>query len=101
MEGGNPAGTMVGKPKRIYGITFVVQNSHTIKYGRSSSTLVTKDFRVVLDEMDSSAPLFSGESFVEFEGGWTTDSRIFIESDLPAPFTILSIAPEIDVNPLK
>ena len=60
-----------------------------------------KDFRVVSNPMDEGAPLFTGEHFAEFEGDWTGDARIVIESDDPAPFTLLALAPEITVNPLK
>ena len=51
--------------------------------------------------MDSATPLFTGELFVEFEGNWGSDPRIFVESDDPAPFTLLAIAPEVKINALK
>lgn len=101
VEGGNPAGTALGKKKRIYGVTFIVLESHTLSYGPDISNLKDIDFRVVADEMDSAAPLFTGERFVQFSGDWKTDTRIVFESEDPAPFTLLAIAPEIDINPLK
>jgi hypothetical protein len=101
MEGGNAAGTLVGKNRRIFAATFVVLNSHTMKYGPDENTLTQVDFRDVSDPMDAGAPFATGEKFVEFEGPWTSDSRIYIESDLPVPFTLLGIAPEIDVNAVK
>ena len=101
ISAGNPAGTPVGKTKRIEGLTFVVLNSHTLKFGPDATKLQTRDFRVVSDPMDLAAPLFTGEKFVEFEGDWGADPRIVIESDDPVPFTLLAIAPEITVNPLK
>jgi len=101
IEGGNPAGTAMGKTKRIYGITFVLLNSHTLKFGPDVTSLREKDFRLVADPMDSAAPLFSGEQFVEFDGDWGTDARIVIESDDPAPFMLLAMAPEVGQNPLK
>jgi hypothetical protein len=98
---GNPAGTALGRTKRIYGLTFALLNSHTLKYGPLSTSLQEQDFRVVADPMDVGAPLFTGEKFVEFPGDWASDPRIIIESDEPAPFTLLAIAPEINLNPLK
>ena len=50
--------------------------------------------------MDAAAPLFTGEKFVEFPGGWTEDARIVIQSSDPAPFTLLALAPEVVINPL-
>lgn len=101
VSAGNPAGTPVGKKKRIYGLTFVLLNSHTLKYGPDSSNLTEKDFRVVSDPMDTAAPLFTGEQFLEFKGDWKIDPRIVIENDDPAPFTLLALAPETQVNPLR
>ena len=68
-------------------------NSHTLKYGPDADNLKEIDFRVVTDAMDSPAPLFTGEQLVEFPGNWTSDARIVIESDDPAPFTLLALAP--------
>ncbi len=98
---GNPAGTPLGKIKRMYGLTFALLNSHTLKFGPDDANLTTKDFRAVSDPMDAAAPLFTGEQFVEFPGNWTRDSRIIVESSDPVPFTLLALAPEIDINPLK
>jgi hypothetical protein len=101
VKAGNPAGTPIGKKKRIYGLTFVLLNSHTIKYGPDADNLTERDFRQVGDSMDAGAPLFTGEKFVEFAGGWTEDARIVIQSSDPAPFTLLALAPEIVLNPLR
>ena len=101
VSAGNPAGTPLGKIKRIYGLTFALLNSHTLKFGPDSDNLIEKDFRVVSDAMDTPAPLFTGEQFIEFEGDWKQDARIVIESDDPAPFTLLALAPETTINPLK
>ena len=51
--------------------------------------------------MDSMVPLFTGELFVEFDGNWGSDPRMVIESDDPASFTLLAIAPDVKINALK
>jgi hypothetical protein len=101
LSAGNPSGTSVGKIKRYYGVVFIVENSHILKYGPSSSDLTEFEFREVSTPMDAGAPLFTGEQFVEFNGDYDTDVRIVIESDAPAPFTLLAFAPEMIVNALK
>ena len=101
ISAGNPAGTALGKIKRIYGVVFDLLNSHTLSFGRDSSNLESIDFRTVSDPMDAAAPLFTGERFVEFPGDWTRDARIVVENSDPVPFTLLAIAPEINLNPLK
>lgn len=98
---GNPAGTALGRTKRIVSLTFSLLNSHTLSYGPSTDDLQERDFRVVANPMDAGAPLFTGDQLVEFPGDWTADPRIIIESDDPSPFTLLALAPEIDTNPLK
>lgn len=101
ISAGNPAGTPLGKIKRIYGVVFDLLNSHTLSFGRDSDNLKDIDFRTVTDPMDSAAPLFTGERFVDFPGQWTRDARIVIENSDPVPFTLLALAPEINLNPLK
>ncbi|KKM81473.1 hypothetical protein LCGC14_1329460 [marine sediment metagenome] len=100
ISAGNPAGTPLGKIKRIYGLVFALLNSHTLSFGKDSSNLDSIDFRVVTDPMDAAAPLFTGERFVPFPGQWDRDVRIVIESD-PVPFTLLALAPEINLNTMK
>ena len=101
IEGGNPAGTAMGKKKRINGITFVLHNSHTLTFGPDDDNQFEKDFRLVGNPMDAGAPLFTGEQFYEFDGGIVTDSRIIIESADPTPFTLLALIPEVIVMPSK
>ena len=97
-EGGTRIGTAVGKTKQVFGVTFVLLNSHTLTFGRDTSNLDTIDFRKVSDAMDAGVPLFTGERFVEFDDNWKTDPRIIIQEDAPAPFTLLAMAPEIDTR---
>lgn len=101
IDAGNPAGTALGKTKKIYGLTFFLLDSHTLSFGASLSTLENVEFRVVEDSTDAPAPLFTGEKSVEFDGDYDTAPRIIIESDDPVPFTLLAIAPKIQVNAMK
>jgi len=98
LDYGAAAGTAVGKKKSIHAITFVLLNSHTLSAGPATDDLTDYDFRVVSDPMDAGAPLFTGESSVDFDGDWEDDSRIVFESSDPAPFMLLAIAPEMKTN---
>ena len=97
-EGGTAAGTAVGKLKQVFGVTFVLLNCHTLSFGPDASNLTTIDFRKVSDPMDAAVPFFTGEVFREFDDGWRVDPRIVIQSDSPTPFTLLALAPEIDIR---
>jgi hypothetical protein len=101
LTGGNPVGSSVGKIKRIDGITFVLLNSQTLRWGPSLDNMTEVDFRNVQDAMDAATPYFTGDFFQEFSGDWGTDPRIFVEHDDPTPFTLLAAAPEFKVNPVK
>jgi uncharacterized protein YjlB len=97
-EGGSAAGTAVGQEKRITGVTFVLMDALVMMFGEDETDLREIDFREVLDDMDSPAPLFSGERFESFSGDWQTDPRIFVESDAPVPYTLLAMVPRVDVR---
>ena len=98
ITGGNPQGTPLGRLKRVINVTVVVLNSQTFSLGTSSSDIIDYDFREVADPMDAFAPLFTGERKVEFPGDWATDERLYIESQDAVPFTLLALAPEIEIN---
>lgn len=97
-EGGTALGTAVGKLKQITGVTFVLLNSHTLGFGPDADNLRTIDFREITDPMDTAVPLFTGERFEVFDANWKEDPRIIVQSDDPTPFTLLALAPEIDIR---
>lgn len=100
-EAGAARGTAIGKTKQVFGITFVVLNSHTLSFGPDASNLTSIDFRDVEDPMDAGVGFFTGERFEEFDDDWETDARMFIQSDDPVPFTLLALAPEMETRELR
>ncbi len=101
LEGGNAAGTAIGKTKRIIGLDLVFLNCHTVQFGPDEDNLKEFDFRQVGDAMDNAVPLFTGEEFYEFPGDWEPDPRILIQHDDPAPFTLLAAAPRERLTAVK
>ncbi|ANS04739.1 putative tail tubular protein B [uncultured Mediterranean phage] len=98
LEGGSHIGTVVGKSKRIIATTLELLNAHSAFIGPDDDNLIEFDFREVSDSMDTGAPLFKGGTFRELEGDFEPDPRTIIESEAPAPFTILSLAPEVELQ---
>ncbi len=99
MDVGNPAGTAIGKTKSIPEVAFAVLNTMFLKFGSSTTTLEDHDVRSVSDPMDAAAPLYTGEKVYEFgENETDEDVRIVMQDSRPAPFTLLSLAPEVQVN---
>lgn len=95
---GNPAGTAVGKIKRIDHLVFVLMETATFQAGPSLDNLDQIEFRQVEDAMDTAVPLFDGEQDFAFDGEHDADPRYFIEGDAPLPFTLLAVAPEAAVR---
>jgi hypothetical protein len=98
MIAGAAAGTPIGKTKQIFEIVFVLLNSHTLGFGPDESNIKRIDFREVADLMDTAVPAFTGEYRTEWDDDWQSDPRIVIQSDDPAPFTLLAVAPEVDTR---
>ena len=95
---GNPAGTAVGKVKRIDHLALLLMETATFQAGRDVDNLDTIEFRTVEDAMDTAVPLFDGEYRLDFDGEHERDVRYVIEGDAPLPFTLLAVAPEVAVR---
>jgi hypothetical protein len=98
---GAVAGTGVAKVKRIHGVALILLDSGGFQLGPTPQALFPVDFREASDPMDAPVALKTGERFQEFNGDWERDGRIYIESDLPLPFYMLAIAPEMKTNDIK
>ena len=73
---------------------------HTLKKDQRGVTAI--EYAVVAVAISTLvAALFSGEKTYSFDGGISTDSRMLIVEDDPAPFTLLAMAPEVDVKPTR
>lgn len=106
LPAGAQAGTAVNKQKAITGCGVVVLDSgafdiasvdHDDITGRTVHDLKTFDFRMRSNTTLSDAvPVFSGESYKSLDSTFSTDPRIYIETDDPLPMTILGLAPNID-----
>jgi hypothetical protein len=97
-EAGSPAGTAQGQTKRIDGVTLMLMDALNAKVGPSVENLNVIPFREIDDQMDTAVPLYTGEKFIEFDGNYETDTRVWIEGDDPLPFTLLAVSPRIKTN---
>ena len=98
---GTAVGTPLGKLKQIFGVTFVLLNSHTLAFGPDLDNLRKVDFREVSDVLGAAVALFTGEWFEHWDDDWKTDPRMVIHNDDPVPFTLLALAPETDTRETK
>lgn len=98
IEAGAAAGTAVGKMKRIHGISLVLLHSLGLRIGPAIDRLEDVPLREVRDAMDTAVPLFTGETYISFDGDYQRDARIVISGDAPLPLTLLAAAPELKTN---
>jgi hypothetical protein len=103
---GAQAGTAVNKQKAITGCGVVVLDTGTFDIatvdhdddtGREIHDLYTFDFRLNQNrDLSEAIPVFSGESYKALDTNFSTDPRLYIETDAPLPLTLLGLAPMIE-----
>ena len=101
-------GASVNKVKIITAVGVVLLDASHFKItttdydedGRRQNDLYHQRFdREWMDPADA-VPLYTGELKPSTEGNYTTDTRIYIEGDDPLPFTLLGLAPQVEVRPV-
>ncbi len=94
-DAGGTEGTAQAKNKRISDIDIRVLNSVGAQIGPSETELDIIPFRTVHMTMDNPVPLYTGDKFIEFPGGYNNDGFVVVKQDQPLPLTILSIFPRL------
>lgn len=98
LDFGNPAGSAIGKDKRIRKVDLVLHETGALKIGSLRDDLKEESLREVADLMDTAVPLFTGEFEAEIEGDYIPDPRIIFRGDDPTPFTLLAMVPDLQVE---
>jgi hypothetical protein len=98
LEAGAREGTTQGKIQRYARVGVYFYRTLGAKAGRDADHLETIPFRVPEDPMDSAPPLFTGEKVFPVSSVHQVDPRLLFRQDLPLPFTILSLAPELETH---
>lgn len=100
-------GTGVNKVKIITSVGMVLLDTGeftvtTTDYddvsGRRIHDLYTVRFDQDYYDPDAAVPLFTGEVTPSTEGSYSRDARIYIEGDAPLPFTLLGLAPQMEIR---
>lgn len=100
-------GTGVGKVKIITSVGLILLDTAefsmtTTDYddvsGRRMHDLYTIRFDQDYYDPDDAVPLFTGEITPSTEGAYSRDARIYIEGDTPLPFTLLGLAPQMEIR---
>jgi hypothetical protein len=91
-------GSPVGQTQRILGVGYVLLDAGVLRIGPDADNLELEPFRHAAYAMDTAVPLFTGEGYAQFDGDYELDPRIVIEDDAPEPFTLLALAPRVELN---
>lgn len=94
-EAGAMTGTAQGQTKRIAGVTLRFMDTLGGRIGPDADHLDEILFRAGGDAMDRAPPLFTGDKYVAFDGGYGPDATIFIRQDQPLPLTLLAVMPRL------
>ncbi len=87
-------GGVVGRKKRIIKTTLRFYDTHGAQISADGTTFDTVHFPLV----DNEVTLFTGNKDVSFPGSFDLDAKIHIRQNLPLPFTLLSIMPDVYVD---
>ena len=100
------SGSSVNKVKIISGVGVVLLDSGhfdlaTVDYdenGRRQHDLMAQRFLRDHMDPDLAIPLYTGEIKPSTEGAYSRDARIYIEGDDPLPWTMLGLAPQMEIR---
>lgn len=106
LGGTSDVGTGVNKVKIITAVGIILLDTAefdltTIEYdedGRRVHDLMPQRFLRDYMDPDDPVPLYTGELTKSTEGSYSRDSRIYIEGDAPLPFTLLGLAPQMEIR---
>lgn len=91
---GSQTGPGVGETKTMSSIVLALLDSGPFDYALDHDDGALT-FYSVTDNLGSSSQLFTGEYLANFEGGYSTDPRLWLKGDSPHPFTLLGYSPKI------
>jgi len=97
-EAGSAQGSSQGKTKRAYNAVARLHNTGCIQIGKSFTELDRIEFRTSDMNMDAPPDLFTGDTPIHPNKGFSTDGQICIRRDLPLPCNILALILKLQTN---
>ncbi|MEO2140939.1 MAG: hypothetical protein ABGX63_02030 [bacterium] len=95
-DAGARDGTAQGKLSRIHRVIMRFFQSLGGKVGPDSSNLDDLIYREGGDPMDAAVPLFTGDTEIEWDAAYSSESLIFIRQDQPLPMTLQALMPQME-----
>lgn len=89
-------GTAQGKKKIITKATVRMMHTNNIKYGGDFVTMERQNFVTTQGLYDTAVDLITGDMDVTWPGQWDNAAFLCFENDLPVPFGICAIFPQVE-----
>ncbi len=84
--------------KRLANIRLRLLRSLGGQVGRDDASLEQILFRSITDPLDAPPDLFSGDKLLTFPGDWDEIGDVLMVQDLPLPFTVAAIIPDVETS---
>ena len=88
------AGGLAAHKFRVVNLALRFYNTYGCKVSSDGVTFNTVHFPLV----DNAIELYTGDHMINFPGGFDRYGLIHIRQDIPLPFTLLAIMPEIQID---
>lgn len=92
------AGALQGRTKRISATTVRFYETLSCSIGPDFDDYDSFTFRDADDLLEAATPIFSGDKYLLFPGGFETAGDICIQDSLPVPLTVLGIIVDYEVE---
>jgi len=91
-------GALQGRTKRISATTLRFYETLSCSIGPNWTDYDSFAFRDAGDLLETATPLFSGDKYLNFPGGFETAGDICLQDSMPVPLTVLGIIVEYEVE---
>ncbi len=95
IEAGSMDGAAQGKSRRVHRVIVRLNNSLGMRVGTELGATEDIVFRAAATAMDQSPPLFTGDKFVAFPKGWSTQATVTVLQEQPLPCTVIALIPQL------
>lgn len=89
-------GTAQGKKKIISRALVRLLHTNNVKFGPDFNTLERQNFLTTQSLYDTAVALLTGDMAVTWNGAWDEAAFLCFENDLPVPFGIAAIYPQVE-----
>lgn len=91
-------GTAQGKKKTVNEVGIRLIDTTNYEYGKSFTDMYRRPFVTDASLLGTALSLFTGDDVVNWPDEWGYESRLCLQNDLPVPFGIVAIFPEVQVS---